>query len=229
MQRLNKHFNSYYDGAMHKNVVWTGFVEGNLSSTTFLCCSLGHENVQLVLTGSFDAGIRVYFIDPQHPAEFFNRDSVYCQPDDFQRFTYFARASLEFLYQFGKRPKIIHCHDWPVAAVVRNSSTRVVIRTSQHYNIPHRSDLCLLAMQAPLYKSHYAALGLNAKLAFTCHNFEPQGKNTVEALESCGIQFKAPLHKDDFQDHLAADKINVLKVREPLFAAKLEFDMGRSL
>lgn len=66
-------------------------------------------------------------------------------------------------------------------------------------------------MQAPLYKSHYAALGLSAKLAFTCHNFEPQGKDSMEALESCGIQFKAPLHKDDFQDNIKADQINVLK------------------
>lgn len=69
-------------------------------------------------------------------------------------------------------------------------------------------------MQAPLYRSHYANLGLNAKLAFTCHNFEPQGKESMEALEACGVQFKAPLHKDDFQDNIAADQINVLKVRE---------------
>jgi ADP-glucose type glycogen/starch synthase len=152
-KRLDKQFYSYFEGAMHRNVVWTGLVEG----------------------------LRVFFIDPQHPAEFFERDSVYCQPDDFKRFTYFARASLEFLYMFGKRPHIIHCHDWPVAIV------------------------------APLYKSHYAGLGLNAKLAFTCHNFEPQGKESMEALELCGIQFKAPLHKDDFQDNIAADQINVLK------------------
>jgi len=82
-------------------------------------------------------------------------------------------------------------------------------------------------MQAPLYKSHYAALGLNAKLAFTCHNFEPQGKASMDDLESCGIQLKAPLHKDDFQDNIKADKINVLKVREPFLLAKLEFDKSR--
>jgi starch synthase len=65
----------------------------------------------------------VYFIDPQHPAELFDRDSVYCQPDDFKRFTYFSRAALEFMLQFGKRPNIIHCHDWPVAIVVSNPSS----------------------------------------------------------------------------------------------------------
>ena len=28
VQKLNKQFYSYFDGAMHKNVVWTGVVEG---------------------------------------------------------------------------------------------------------------------------------------------------------------------------------------------------------
>lgn len=115
------------------------------------------------------------------PSQFFNREGVYCEPDDFKRFTYFSRASLEFMLQFGKRPNIIHCHDWPVAIV------------------------------APMYKSIYANAGLSAKIAFTCHNFEPQGKASMEALMSSGLQFKAPLHQDDFQDNLVADKINILK------------------
>lgn len=152
-KKLEKHFFSYFDGAEHENVVWTGFVEG----------------------------LRVYFIDPLHPAGFFNRGRIYCEPDDFKRFTYFSRASLEFLLQFGKRPHLIHCHDWPVAVV------------------------------APMYKFIYANAGLRAKIALTCHNFEPQGKESMEALMSCGIQFKAPLHKDHFQDNILADKINVLK------------------
>lgn len=35
VQRLNKHFYSYFEGAMHKNVVWTGVVEGNPSLAVF--------------------------------------------------------------------------------------------------------------------------------------------------------------------------------------------------
>ena len=31
VQRLNKHFYSYFEGAMHRNVVWTGIVEGKHS------------------------------------------------------------------------------------------------------------------------------------------------------------------------------------------------------
>lgn len=63
----------------------------------------------------------MYFIDTHHPNNFFNREKIYNEPDDFDRFTYFSRAALEFLLQFGKRPNIIHCHDWPVAMVVGTS------------------------------------------------------------------------------------------------------------
>lgn len=77
-------------------------------------------------------------------------------------------------------------------------------------------------MQAPLYKTHYAALGLNAKLAFTCHNFEPQGRDSMESLDACGIEFKGPVQLDDFQDNICADQINVLKVRKSSeFVAKV--------
>lgn len=71
----------------------------------------------------------------------------------------------------------------------------------------------VLYVQAPLYRSIYAELGLNSKIAFTCHNFEPQGKNSMEALVACGIRFTAPLHKSNFQDDVSPDQINVLKVR----------------
>lgn len=98
VQVLSRQFYSYFDGAMHKNAVWSGIVEG----------------------------LVVYFIHPLHPKDFFGRESIYNQPDDFDRFTYFSRAALEFLSQFGKRPNVIHLHDWPVAMVVCNDPTSVI-------------------------------------------------------------------------------------------------------
>lgn len=74
-------------------------------------------------------------------------------------------------------------------------------------------NFILLHVQAPFYRSIYAELGLNSKIAFTCHNFESQGKNSLEALVACGIRFTAPLHKNDFQDDVLPDQINVMKVR----------------
>lgn len=153
-KKLTTTFYSYFEGAMHKNVVWTGKVEG----------------------------LKVYFIDPHHSAKLFDRDSIYCQPDDVKRFTYFSRAALEFLVQFDKQPDFIHCHDWPVAAV------------------------------GPLYKSIYAKSDrFNVKIAYTCHNFEPQGKCSMENLLACGLQMKLPLLKEHFQDNISPDKINLLK------------------
>ena len=64
------------------------------------------------------AGLPVYFIEPHHPAKFFWRGQYYGESDDFKRFSFFSRAALELLLQAGKKPDIIHCHDWQTAFVV---------------------------------------------------------------------------------------------------------------
>lgn len=45
MQKLNKQFYSYYDGAMHKNIVWTGVVEGDhdIDSCSCFCFWFLHD------------------------------------------------------------------------------------------------------------------------------------------------------------------------------------------
>ncbi|KAL6851640.1 hypothetical protein ACP4OV_020204 [Aristida adscensionis] len=80
---------SYFEGNMFGNKIWTGTVEG----------------------------LPVYFIEPQHPAKFFWRAKYYGEHDDFKRFSYFSRAALELLHQSGKKVDIIHCHDWQTAFV----------------------------------------------------------------------------------------------------------------
>lgn len=68
---------------------------------------------------SLFTGLPVHFIEPQHPSKFFWRGQFYGEQDDFRRFSYFSRAALELLLQSGKKPDIIHCHDWQTAFVVR--------------------------------------------------------------------------------------------------------------
>ncbi|KAG2626190.1 hypothetical protein PVAP13_3KG327500 [Panicum virgatum] len=80
---------SYFEGNMFANKIWTGTVEG----------------------------LPVYFIEPQHPGKFFWRAQYYGEHDDFKRFSYFSRVALELLYQSGKKVGIIHCHDWQTAFV----------------------------------------------------------------------------------------------------------------
>ncbi|KAK4347338.1 hypothetical protein RND71_033677 [Anisodus tanguticus] len=80
---------SYFDGRLYKNKIWTGTVEG----------------------------LPVYFVEPQHPGKFFWRGQLYGEHDDFKRFSYFSRVALELLLHAEKRPDIIHCHDWQTAFV----------------------------------------------------------------------------------------------------------------
>lgn len=145
---------SYFDGQLFKNRIWVGTVEG----------------------------LPVYFIEPHHPSKFFWRGKYYGEHDDFKRFSFFSRAALELLLQAGKKPDIIHCHDWQTAFV------------------------------APLYWDIYAPKGLNsARICFTCHNFEYQGVASAPELASCGLDAHQLNRPDRMQDNSAHDRVNPVK------------------
>ncbi|KAG9447544.1 hypothetical protein H6P81_013672 [Aristolochia fimbriata] len=151
---LDAVIDSYFDGQLYKNKIWVGTVEG----------------------------IPVYFIEPHHPSMFFWRGQFYGEHDDFKRFSFFSRAALELLLQAGKKPDIIHCHDWQTAFV------------------------------APLYWDLYAPRGLNsARICFTCHNFEYQGKEPASELRSCGLDVPQLNRPDRMQDNTEHDKVNPIK------------------
>lgn len=65
----------------------------------------------------FVHGRKCFFIEPHSADRFFNRGGYYGFADDHLRFAFFAKAALEFMYQSGKRPDIIHTHDWQAALV----------------------------------------------------------------------------------------------------------------
>lgn len=54
-------------------------------------------------------GITYYFIDNEH---YFNRDHLYGDGDDGERFAFFCKAVLEALPKLDFAPDILHCHDW---------------------------------------------------------------------------------------------------------------------
>ncbi|XP_068504356.1 starch synthase 3, chloroplastic/amyloplastic-like [Phaseolus vulgaris] len=60
-------------------------------------------------------GLSVYFLEPQN--EFFRVGRVYGCANDAKRFGFFCHAALEYLFQNGFHPDIIHCHDWSSAPV----------------------------------------------------------------------------------------------------------------
>ena len=62
-------------------------------------------------------GRKCFFIEPHSEDHFFERGHLYGSSDDAARFAFFNRAALEFMFRAGKRPEIIHCHDWETALV----------------------------------------------------------------------------------------------------------------
>ncbi|KAI3456052.1 hypothetical protein Pfo_012715 [Paulownia fortunei] len=154
LKALDVPVESYFDGRLFKNKIWVGTVEG----------------------------LPVYFIEPHHPSKFFWRGQLYGEHDDFKRFSFFSRAALELLLQAGKKPDIIHCHDWQTAFV------------------------------APLYWDLYVPKGLNsARICFTCHNFEYQGAAPASNLASCGLDVYHLNRPDRMQDNSANDRVNPVK------------------
>jgi len=65
----------------------------------------------------FVHGRKCYFIEPHSNDNFFNRGAYYGFADEHIRFAFFSKAALEFLYHAGKRPDVIHTHDWQTALV----------------------------------------------------------------------------------------------------------------
>ncbi len=82
--------------------LWVPWAGGSIHCTVFF---------------GFVHGRKCFFIEPHDEAGFFRRGHFYGSKDDVQRFAFFSRAALEFLLKSGKRPQIVHCHDWQTALV----------------------------------------------------------------------------------------------------------------
>lgn len=100
------------------------------------------EYVGLFRMSSRKRKLRVFFIDNE---SFFNREKIYGEPDDGQRFAYFSKAILESLLHLNEVPDIIHCNDWQTALI-----------------------------PVLLHAFYQDTLG-KAKTVFTIHNIEYQG------------------------------------------------------
>jgi len=131
----------------------------------------------------FVHGRRCFFIEPHSPDNFFNRGHLYGSVDDTTRFAFFSKAALEFMLQSGKRPEVIHCHDWQSAIV-----------------------------PVLLYEMYQHA-GLNdQRVCYTIHNFAHQGICNEQILWATGLArpahfFSGNRLRDDF-NHSA---INLMK------------------
>ena len=145
---------SFYQDEWHQNRVWQGKVEN----------------------------LNVYFIECLDARKFFYRQQQYGYEDDIERFLYFSRAALEFLFKAHISPDIIHLHDWQTAAV------------------------------SLLYVDMYQKMGYNrAKTIFTIHNIEYQGKCSYADLTKIGLQDIATKFHNQTCDNAEPTICNLLK------------------
>jgi starch synthase len=143
----------WYDGAVHC-MVWFGFVHGR----------------------------RCYFIEPHSADNFFDRPSYYGAVDDVHRFAFFSKAALEFLHQSGRRPDVIHCHDWQTALV-----------------------------PVLLYEQYQSAGMADQRVCLTVHNFRHQGICDEDVLRAAGLPAPAVNVPERLADDFERGKLNLLK------------------
>ena len=58
---------------------------------------------------AFDDGVKHYLLDNGY---YFNRSGLYGYDDDYERFAFFTKAAIEFLFTIDFKPDIIHFNDW---------------------------------------------------------------------------------------------------------------------
>lgn len=147
-----------------------------------LLCTEGSTQINNTIWSCELENLKVLFLEAHHPLDYFNREKIYGCPDDIERFTYFCRATLEFLLQSKRGPEIIHLHDWPTALI------------------------------APLYKEVYQPLGLKTQgIVLTLHNLEYQGKCPPRQVTRVGLNLEKPEVREKMQDPAIPASINLLK------------------
>ncbi|KAH9712533.1 glyco-transf 5 domain-containing protein [Citrus sinensis] len=103
---------SYVTGLSGSWEQWELGIPGNKETTLKIVLKHLRFHGSIVVSG-----IGVTFIQPLHYSSFFNRESVYGYSDDFERFTYFSRASLDYIVKSRKQPDVLHIHNWETAIV----------------------------------------------------------------------------------------------------------------
>ncbi|KAK3155535.1 hypothetical protein QOZ80_2BG0204450 [Eleusine coracana subsp. coracana] len=124
LKKSEAEYESYFGGHWYKKRIWTGTSNG----------------VGLIL------------IEPVQ-VSYFNREMLCGYPDDFERFSYFARASLDYIVKSGKQPDILHIHNWETAIV------------------------------APLFWDIFAHQGLEkTRILLTCQDLDSQDPNKTDLV-----------------------------------------------
>jgi starch synthase len=127
-------------------------------------------------------GRKCYFVEPHADANFFGRNRLYGYADDAERFAFFSKAALEFALQAGKRPDVIHCHDWQTGLVP------VLLYEQYREVLPHQ------------------------RVCFTIHNFRHQGITGPQVLWGTQLApVEHFTNRDRLGDHVHHPAVNLMK------------------
>jgi starch synthase len=131
----------------------------------------------------FVHGRKCFFIEPHSADNFFNRCAYYGFADEHMRFAFFTKAALEFLLKTGKRPDIVHTHDWQTALL----------------------PVLLFEM--------YKFQGMDTlRVCHTIHNFKHQGIAGANVLDATGLgRHDYYFHPDRLGDPFNRTAINFMK------------------
>ncbi len=121
------------------------------------------------------------FIKPLSKDNFFDRGIFYGHQDDAARFAFFSRAAMEFMYKSGRRPDIIHCHDWQTGL-----------------------------LPVLLYEI-YQSLGMgNSRVCYTLHNVHHQGVTGPQILRQSGLGTHL-MTPEKLRDNTHVGAVNLMK------------------
>jgi starch synthase len=127
-------------------------------------------------------GVSCFFINAHSEQHFFDRGQIYGEADDAQRFAFFSRALMEFLYKSGRHPDIIHCNDWHTGLV------------------------------PVLFYEIYAGLGMDrTRLCYSLHNLGHQGWTDAQVLHMNGLDAGRLMTSDRLQDPGNPRAVNLMK------------------
>ncbi len=122
---------------------------------------LGEKTIECGVATALIPGTHVTAVFIDHP-DYFDREHLYGPPDgdypdNAARYSFFARAAVEFFKAAGEPPDVFHVHDWQSALVP------VYLKTATSLAFP------------------------KAKSVLTIHNMSYQGLFAADAMEDAGL------------------------------------------
>ena len=120
MQALPEALRSMPENEVALVLPYYGVIKRNPAVKTEFCSSFAVQmgwrscHVGLFRLRQRKKRLQVYFVDNE---QYFDRERIYGEPDDGERFAFFSKAVPACLNAVGFRPDVLHCNDWQTALI----------------------------------------------------------------------------------------------------------------